>query len=478
VSAGLPEGPRKTVAIVGGGIAGLAAGYELLERSERGGVALDVLCLEAGDRTGGNIRSDRERGFLYEWAANGFLDDAPATLTLVRRLGLEGHVLRAREEAARRFVFRAGKLREIPLTPPAFLTSGVLGPLGKLRVLLEPLVRPRRDGADGADESVFDFAARRIGRRAASVLVDAMVSGVYAGDVRQLSLEATFPKMRRMEEEHGTLFRALQAKRREARAAGTAAGGPAGPGGRLTSFAEGLQELTGALAAKLGDRVRLRTPVERLSDMGNRGFRIHPREGAPLDVHAVVLACPAWTAAPIVAPMDAEMSRALEGIPSASLAVVHLGYRRDAIGGMPPGFGFLVPRGQGPRILGALWASNIFERRAPDGSVLLTVMIGGAHDPQAVSLRDAPLLDIVRGDLRRTMGIQAQPYFVRTIRHPRGIPQYVLGHLERVRTVERRRQAHAGLWITGSSLGGISVNACVEEAARVAESVLEFLSAR
>jgi oxygen-dependent protoporphyrinogen oxidase len=212
--------------------------------------------------------------------------------------------------------------------------------------------------------------------------------------------------------------------------------------------------------------------------MGNRGFRIHPREGAPIDVDAVVLACPAWAASSIVAPLDDAMSHALAEIPSAGLAVVHLGYRRDAIGGMPEGFGFLVPRGQGLRILGTLWSSNSFEGRAPDGSVLLTVMIGGVHDPGAMELDDDMLLETVRNDLRKAMGIEAPPYFVRTIRHPRGIPQYVLGHPARLRTVEQRLESFPGLWITGNSLRGISINACIEEAPQIAESALEFLSRR
>jgi len=465
----------KTVVVVGSGIAGLTVCYELMERAARLDERIDLRCLESGDRAGGNIRTDREDGFLYEWGATGFLDNAPATVTLVRRLGLGERVLKARDAAARRYIFRRGKLREVPLSAGSFITSGVLSPLGKLRLLLEPCMRARRD--EGT-ETVFDFASRRIGSQAARVLVDAMVSGVFAGDARRLELETTFPQMRRMESEHGSLFRAMLAKRRESKTSGAAAGGPAGPGGTLTSFRDGLQELIDALTRALEGRLSLNRPVERISDLGQRGFRIHMPEGAPVDVDAVVLACPAWQAARLVEEMDGELAGALDGVPSAAVSVVHLGYRRDAIGNQPEGFGFLVPRAQGPRILGALWPSCIFDGRAPEGSVLMTVMIGGAHDPEGASLDDRALLGLAREDLRSTIGIHANPYFTRVVRHPRGIPQYTLGHRDRLETVDRRLADHDGLWMTGNSLRGISINDCVKDAPRVAEAALSYLQAR
>jgi oxygen-dependent protoporphyrinogen oxidase len=463
---------KPSVAVIGGGIAGLAVSYELAQRAQRVQQGIDLRCLEATGRAGGNIRSTRDSGFLYEWGATGFLDNAPATVTLVRRLGLEERLLKAHAAAARRFIFRKGKLREVPLGPGAFLTSGVLSPWGKLRVLLEPFVPARRAAET---ESVHAFASRRIGEPAASVLVDAMVSGVYAGNARQLELETTFAEMRRMESEHGGLFRAMLAKRKQAKATGETVGGPAGPGGTLSSFRNGLQELIDALAAALGPRFRPNTPVVGLSDMGSRGLRVHVREGAPIDVDAVVLACPAWHASRLVETMDGELGGALDEIPSAALAVVHVGYRRDAVGPQPEGFGFLVPRGQGVRILGVLWPSCMFDSRAPDGSILMTVMVGGAHDPDAAGLDDDDLLRLVNEDLRRTLGIHANPYFVRIIRHPRGIPQYTMGHGARLSTIERRLTERPGLWMTGNSLRGISINACVAEAPGVADEVLEFL---
>ena len=460
-----------TIAVVGGGIAGLAVAYEIQERASRLPGGGEVVCLEASGRPGGNIRTLREDGFTCEWGPNGFLDNAPATLDLVRRLGIERRLLPSSVEAAKRFLFRDGRLRELPSNPVAFLTSDVLSRRGRLRVLLEPFAPGPKDRS--RDESVLDFAARRIGSEAARILVDAMVSGIYAGDARSLSIRSTFPRLKKMETQHGSLTRGMLALRKEKRLGGVRpAGGPSGPGGRLTSFLDGLQEITNRLALALGPTLRLAARVRAVSDMGVRGFRVHMEEGAPLDVAVVVLACPSWFAADVVASLDPEMARAMAAIPSASVAVVHLGFEESELPGRLAGFGYLVPRDEGPRILGTLWASSIFPKRAPEGKALLTVMVGGAHDPEAVTFSDDRLVEVVRTDLKATMGIEATPRFVRIFRHARGIPQYTLGHEERMETIERRIREHPGLLVCGNSYRGISLNACVEEAPRIAEAAL------
>lgn len=428
------------------------------------------MCLETGDHPGGNIRTTQDSGYTCEWGPNGYLDNVPATPALVRRLGLESDVQVADEQAALRFIYRKGKLRQVPTSPPAFLGSDALSWPGKLRILAEPIARRR---PDGVDETVHDFAARRIGAEAARVLVGAMVTGVYAGDVRELSLQATFPKMHAMESDHGGLFRAMLAKRKEAKARGESdGGGPAGPGGTLTSFHGGLQRLIDALANAVGPSLRRSSPVRSISDMGRRGFRVLTAHGAPIEADAVVLACPAWHAAPLVRDMDPTMAATMDAIPSAPVAVIHLGYTISALPQPPRGFGFLVPRGEGLRILGTLFSSNIFPGRAPDGSALLTVMAGGAGDAAALDLDDSALVAMIRRELQGIMNIQVAPHFVRVFRHPRGIPQYTVGHLDRVAEIEKLCDGHGGLWVSGNSYHGISVNLCVDEAPRIAESVL------
>jgi oxygen-dependent protoporphyrinogen oxidase len=448
------------IVVVGAGISGLAVALEVRERAS-------VVCLEASPHAGGNVRTDRVDGFLCEWGANGFLDDAPATLDLVRKLGLEPRLVRPAAEAAARFVFRAGRLRKLPSGLASFLGSGTLSPGGRLRVLTEPF-RAARAGA--AEESVFDFAARRLGLEAAEILVDAMITGIHAGDPRRLSIAATFPRLPEMERAHGSLVRGLLASARAKRREGT-------PRARLTSFPEGMGELTGALARAVGPSLVLGARVARIEERSGGGHRVHLAEGAPIDACAVVLACPASSAAELVRPLDGEMATAMERIPYAAIAVVHAGFDARDLTERPRGFGFLVPRGQGPRVLGTIWASSVFPGRAPEGGVLLTTMLGGARDPAAAGLADADLVSIVREDLRAAMGIEAPPRFVRIYRHPRGIPQYEVGHLDLVAKLDDRLRSHPGLFVAGCSYRGVSVNACVEDARTVASGVLRHVAA-
>jgi len=454
------------VVVIGGGVSGLTVTYELIERSQRMEQPVEVLCLEAGERPGGNIWSERTNDFLCESGPNGFLDNAPCTLTLANRLGISDRLIRARAEAEIRYIFREPKLRQVPSGPSSFMTSDVISILGRLRLICEPFI-PKTRNPD-ADESIHAFAQRRMGKEAAEILIGSMVGGIYGGDARELSLAATFPKMCVMEQEHGSLVRAMIRKRKEG-----GGGGPAGPGGKLTSFQNGMQELIHALAGALGDRLRPRTPVLKISDMGQRGFRVLRDSGAPLDADAVVLACPSWKSAELVKEFDPDLGGAMEAIPSAPLAVVHLGFSKDALGDQLNGFGYLSPRGQGLRSLGTIWTSSLFENRAPDGRCLLTTMVGGATYPEATELTDSELVSLVRDDLEKSMAIKAEPYFTRIFRHPRGIPQYTLGHMERLKTIDERLAHHSRLWVSGNSYRGISINACIEEAPRIAEEVLD-----
>ena len=465
------------VVVVGAGISGLGAAFEILDRGERFPWPLELVCIDRAERAGGHIRSVRDAGFLCEWGPTGFLDNVPATLTLVRRLSLETELMPAREDAHTRFLYRRGALRKLPTSPFDFLRSGVLSPWGKLRVLGEALVRKR---TASADESVHDFAARRIGAEAAETLIDAMVGGIWAGDTRQLSLKAAFPKMAEMERLHGGLFRAMLAGRKKGRDESEQEGGgsPFGPGGTLTSFRGGMQTLTDALAAALGDRLRLNTGVTAISDLGERGFRVHLEEGAPLEADAVVLATPTFVSSGLLREMDAGIASVLDSIPYAGLAVVHLGFAYETLDSGPQGFGFLAPRGEKMRSLGSLWPSDIFVGRAPSGLRLTTTMIGGAHDEDAVRLDDEELTRIVLDDLRTAMGFVVAPRFKRVVRHHRAIPQYTLGHLDRVAAIEQALAARPGLEIGGNGMYGLSVNSCIEEAGPLAERILDLLDER
>jgi len=496
----------RRVVIVGGGISGLATALHLKDRASSIPGGLQLTVLEASDDPGGNIRTKRKDGFIIERGPNGYLDNVPATRALVRRLGLEDELQKADESAAKRFLYRNGKLHLLPSGPLSFLASPVLSLPGRLRVFGEPFARAR---PEGVDETIFEFASRRIGKEAASVLIDAMVSGVFAGNVRELSLASSFPKMAAMEEAHGGLVKAMLARMGERKAARrevaarrargedaedlTRPGGPAGPGGTLTSFRDGLDTLPKAAARELGEVVRCGVEVvgvERGDPAASHGGPAGPHgdpaphspwlvrlaTGEVLPADAVLMAVPAPRAAPLLRGLDGGLAAAVGEIRTAPLAVVALAFDAAALGGAPRGFGFLVPRGTGPRILGCLWDSSIFPGRAPEGKVLLRAMIGGAHDPEANALSDEELARTVLADLAAIMGLAAEPIFTRVYRWRLGIGQYTVGHRGRLDRIQRALARSPGLWVAGSSFYGISMNACIEKAEGQAEEILDFLS--
>ena len=448
---------RLEVAIVGAGITGLAVARWL----EHDHGVRNLVVLEAGDRPGGKLWSERRDGHLLEWGPQGFLDNAPDTLELIRLEGLEDRVAQADEQSADRFIFRQGRLRRVPLKPLSFIASDILPFGARLRVLCEPFARSRPD----EEESVLDFASRRIGRRAAEVLVDAMVTGVFAGDPAQLSLPATFPRMAAMEAEHGSLTRAMLAKMRQARADGRRQGGPAGPGGRLTTFQEGMVELPQRLAAGLGDRLRLNNPVRTVRRIDD-GFELSG-ELSSVSASRLLLAVPAPEAARLLAPVAPEAVTALAGIGSASLAVVMSSYLPEEFPGAMRGFGFLVPGQERLGILGALYCHSIFPGQAPAGTVFLRTMLGGAREPHVAQLEDHDLDRRVRDALGVVMGREPAPTQQWIVRHGEGIAQYTMGHLGRVERAEAAASS-VGIDLAGSPYRGVSVNDCIRQARQAA----------
>ncbi len=449
------------VIIIGAGVSGLcAATYLSQELGEK-----TVLTLEAGPRPGGTTGSDHADGFICDWGSNGFLDREPLTLEWAALLGLTPRLERANEQAAKRFIYRAGALHRIK-PPPGFFLSPLLSPWGRLRLCCEPLAPARRDPTP---ESIHDFAARRIGAEAAQMLVGAMVLGIYGGDARQLSMEHCFPRMVAMERDHGGLFKALLAIRRQRPGAS-----PMGPPGTLTTFRGGIGVLPETAAARLADRVRYDTPATAIHRRDG-GYTISLASGETLDARAVVVATPAHAAARLTQTLHPPLASALNDIPYVGLNVVCAGYAREDVDHGLDGFGFLVPRGQDMRLLGCIWTSSLFPFQAPDGQVLLRVMYGGAPDPEVLSWSDEELAAAMQRELHPLLRIRKAPHFLRVFRHPRGIPQYTLGHETRLRAVAEGEQALPGISFIGNAYRGIGLNDCVVSAHRSVKKTLEYL---
>ncbi len=461
----------RRVIVVGGGPSGLALAH-FLTRGESA-EALDVTVLEAGERPGGKAWTERDGDYVIERGPEGFLDSAPLTLAVARDVGLADRVLPSSRAAARRYLFARGALRPVPTNPAAFLASGILSPSGRLTVLGEPF----RAAGNGNDESVAAFARRRLGREAAETLVGAMVRGVYAGDAESLSMPSSFPRLAALERQHGSLVRALIALRRGRNGDGRSGGGPAGPAGRLTSFVGGMAELSDALARSLGPRFRPGRPVVtvRRAEPGG-GWRVELADGRREPCDAVAVATEPWSASSLLAPERPTLSATLAGIPAAPAVVVALGFLSADIKRPLDGFGFLVPPKEPFRMLGCLWSSSTFAHRAPPGRELLRVLMGGPGDRTAVEIPDDRLVRLALAELDRIIGLRGSPEMVRIIRWPKAIPQYTLGHGERLATVQLELASLPGLHLLGNGYRGISLNDCIVNAQRTAEAIVGSLS--
>jgi oxygen-dependent protoporphyrinogen oxidase len=434
--------------IIGAGISGLTAAW----RAKQAG--RDVLLVEASDRTGGVIRTREVDGFLFELGPNSvrMTDEIE---TLAREVGLENELVYGAPHAPR-YVFYRGRLVLAPMGPGSFLTTPLVSAKGKLRLLAEPFAGA--PGAAAEEPTIEAFISRRLGREIHDVLVSAFISGVYAGDTSRLSAEAVFPKLVEMEREHGSLVRgaiaALRASRRES------AGGPRKPRRPLTmaSFRTGLSRLPERIGEALGESLALNAPVERV-ERREGGFVVSAG-GEDREARNLVVATDAGSAARLLAPLAPRAAELLDAIEYPPLASVTLAYERGEVVHECAGFGFLAPRGEGLRTLGAIFPSSLFSGRAPEGWHSFTCFIGGATDPGVAALDDEALVDQVAADLERAVGARGAPRVLAVARWPRAIPQYTLGHTARVAEIEREA-AGLGIRMLGNYLHGVSVGECV-----------------
>jgi oxygen-dependent protoporphyrinogen oxidase len=457
------------VVIVGGGISGLALAYRLQQRAPDA----EVIVLEQAARLGGTIGTERRDGFQVELGPNGFVDNKPFALELCRDLGLSERLVPASEAARRnRYLFLDNRLHLLPNSLFSFVTSDVLSWRTRFFLLAERF-RPQR--RRGGEESIDAFVRRRFGREAAETLADAFVTGIYAGDPRLLSVQAALPRLAELERDYGSVLRGMShaARLRRLEAATRKESPPAA--GRMWSFREGLTLLIETLCERLRFAPLTGVHVRTVRRIANDGWRVQSDGRDGWDADAVALTCPAFQQAAILADEDADLAVAIDGIPYNRIAVVALGYRTTDVPRGLDGFGYLTPQRQQRDVLGVQWCSSIFPDRAPTGLVLLRAMCGGWNRPEMIDWDDEQLLRAVEGELRCAIGIQAAPVFHHIVRWPRAIPQYHLGHLERIAWIDNRLPRHPGLFVGGNAHRGVALNDCVDQAGLLAERLARYL---
>ena len=446
--------------IIGGGITGLSLAYFLLEKNP----SLDIVVLESEKKAGGKIWTDKVNGFLCEGGVNGFLDNRPKTLELVSKLALTP--LRSSDNARKRFIFSEGKLHRLPESPGAFFRSNLLSLSGRLRIIGE-IFAPK---GSGEDETLASFAKRRLGKEAYEKLIDPMASGIYAGDPEKMSLKSCFLKVYNLEQKYGSLIKGMLKLQKEAKKTGKKVG--AGPGGVLTSFYDGMGMMIDALSGILGGRLKTGTRAVSV-DKQKDNYLVYLSDGSHLDAEAVVFAAPAFETSGMVKDIDKNLSSVLGEIPYPAVSVVCFGYKRERFKHPLDGFGFLIPGREGRRILGTLWDSSVFPNRAPEGYVLLRSMLGGVKMSDLALQDENRLADVVMAELRDIMGITTQPDFVKVYTHKQGIPQYPLGHQQRLATIDKMISNFKRLYITGNAYRGIGVNDCIENSYTLAERIVQ-----
>lgn len=483
------------VAIVGGGIAGLSAAYRLL----RDDPEVRVTLLEASPRLGGVIQTERRDGYVLEEGPDVILGAKPGGWELAQALGIAGRFHGTRKGIGGSFLLTRGRLARLPegltgLVPTKmmpFVKTTLISPLGKLRVAMDFVIPPRRDDAD---ESVERFVVRRLGREMYDRIVEPLLSGIFAGDGSKLSVKATFPHMRAAEQQYGSMGRSmLAAKKREranARAAKAgAAAAPTAPGGRrpdqlgFLSFPGGLHEMIEALERALRaagpDRVKILrgarvAGVTRTED----GFSLGLALGGELTADAVILATPAYATADALRGLVPAAADALSEIPYIATATINIAFRRDDVPHRLDGSGWTTPRIEKRPVLACTWSSVKFEGRAPGNVALFRAFVGDATNQSLVGQGDDAIVATVREELRQVLGVTAEPLLVQVNRYPRAMPQYNLGHLERVARIEALVAGQPGLALAGSAYRGVGIPDVIRSGESAATAVMQYLATR
>jgi len=464
---------RPRFAVLGGGITGLAAAHRLFELSRDHRRPIDLRLFEESDRLGGVIRTSMRDGFTIEHGPDSFLSEKPAALALCERLGITGRLTGTQEQFRRTYVAFGGHLHPLPdgfsLMAPTRLaplaTSRLFTLRGKMRMAMD-LVLPRRTIAD---ESLASFVTRRLGHEALERVAQPLVGGIYTADPTTLSLAATMPRFTQLERDHGSIIRGLRAESANSLATRQASGAR---WSLFLSLAGGLEGLVDALRLRLpGSGIEYRRAVRAV---GQRGTSWQIDGGETFD--GMIIALPAPVAGRLLRGVDPALAADLEAIRYASSAVVNLAYPREAIPNPLDGFGFVVPHVEGRKIIACSYSSMKYAGRAPAGFALLRVFVGGALRAELADLSDDEMTGAVRAELADLLGIQSAPLFAVVSRYPGSMPQYELGHLQRLSRIEGRLQRHGQLQLAGNGYRGVGIPDCIASGERAAEALFSHVA--
>lgn len=474
----------RTVIVVGGGISGLATAFAIQEQAAAAGLSIRCTVLESGSSWGGKIVTHHVGDLVNEAGPDSFLSQKPAGLELCAKLGLTDQLINTNETGKKAFVLSGGRLHELPeglitfvpkqLGP--FLRSDVLSWVGLARMGLDVLV-PR--GSAHGDESLASFFRRRFGAQAFDRVLEPLMAGIYAGDAEQMSLKATFPRFLELEQQYGSIIRGMMAARKKA--ASTPSSGPKRT--MFVSLKNGLGDLVTALTARLrqqGVELRLGCQVDALRvrshQLGRWMYDLILNDGSALSCEGLVLATPAHISAELLRPLTPIAGGLLEMISYASTATIAMSYLTSAVAGTVEGFGFIVPRKEGRDLIAATWTSLKWPYRAPADHVLIRCYVGGVGREAILQLDDDRLVGRVRAELSALCGITAEPTYAEVNRWWKAMPQYTLGHLERLTQLDAALSRYGGLVLTGAGYRGVGIPDCIRDGAVAAGRIVRYLS--
>ncbi|MEY4703986.1 MAG: Protoporphyrinogen oxidase [Nitrospirota bacterium] len=474
----------RSVAVIGGGISGLSTAYALHERAAAAGVPIRCTVVDAASDWGGKIVTHRIGDLVTEAGPDSFLSQKTAAIELCAKLGLTDQLINTNETNKRACVFSQGRLRELPeglvvIAPNQlgpFLRSGLLSWSGLARMGLDLVMPVKRSPGD---ESLAGFFRRRMGRQAFERMLEPLMAGIYAGDAEQMSVQATFPRFVELEQQYGSVLRGMMTARKTSSSAA-----PAGPKRTMfVSLKNGLSDLVTALVHRLteqgvtlmGDTVVDALRV-RSHQPGRWMYDVILNDGSALSVDSLVLATPAYVSAELVRPLTPIAGGLLDMIPYASTATIAMAYPRVAVAGAAEGFGFVVPRAEGRDLIAATWTSLKWPHRAPADQLLVRCYVGGVGREAILQLDDRALVARVREELASMCGVTAEPHYVEVNRWMKAMPQYTLGHLDRLNQIDAALSRYGGLVLTGAGYRGVGIPDCIRDGAVAADRVVRHLS--